>query len=145
MNKELINEKYNKEEIRKIADKIHEEFNIIFFNKDVPTGAIRNLARILECYPQTNEDKMYALELAAYIKYEVVQETEYVKPVLSSTPQFNKYRTNAFAVKKALSTIYNYEDEYKDMPRRIEESVKTAESLIDYEAFNYKRLSLNNK
>ena len=102
MSKNLVGIKYSESDILQIAKRIYEDYDIIFHNKEYPVMEIRNLARILEMYPQTEEDKLDALKLSSFIKYEIIQEIDYLSTSLRDNKEFNEYKTNTFAVNKAL-------------------------------------------
>ena len=123
---EMKKVKYNTEEILQMAEKMHEEYNMIFFERGLPVRAIGNLAKLLEEVDQTEENKMKVLEYAARIKYEIQISVDHITPGLAGNPKYLHYKSNDFAVQKAVNDIYTCEKSEEEYPKIIQSSIDSA-------------------
>ena len=146
MDNELVTIKYNKRDIKDVAKRMHDRYGLIFVNKLVPKSAIKKLARELEGYPQLEEDKLFALEYAARIKYEILNNIDYHSKETCDNPLFFEYKNNEFASKKAISDLYNSKTE-EVYPIEITRSIERAyfDSKKYFNKKGSKKLTLNTK
>ena len=141
----LNNTIYSDEEILQIAQKMHEEYELVFLESGVPRLAVTNLARSLSGYPQTQEKRLMTLEYAARIKYEIQNYVNHVNYKVSKDPKYFHYKKNEFAVKQAVNDMYGLETE-EELPKLIKYCVGNAlfSTCKEYDFFN-KKLTLKNK
>ena len=137
MEKELVNVKYTEKEIKDIATEIKDHYDYMFTSRR-PISGVRNLARMLEMYPQTEEDRLLALKYAAYLKYEIKSSIEHVIRGLGNDPQYFKYRYNDFVIEQALSFLYDNKETISIDHQRIEDCIRLAKSYVIYDYYAIK-------
>ena len=123
--RDLTEVKYNRKEIVDVAKRMHDNYGMIFVNRFVPVHSMKNLARLLEEYSQTEEQRLFVLEYAARIKYEILLNTDYFSVETCKNPMYFDFKNSAFASSKAASDIYGLDQEV-EMPELIEKSVDHA-------------------
>ena len=134
MKEGLVKVEYTEEEIKDLATEIKKHYDYMFAYKR-PISGVRNLARMLEMYPQTEEDRLLALKYAAYLKYEIKSSIENVIRGLGSDPQYFKYRYNDFVVEQVLSFLYDYDETISVDHQRIEKCISLAKSYVAYDYY----------
>lgn len=135
--------KYGRKEIVDVAKRMHDNYGMIFVNRLVPVHSVKKLAKLLEEYNQTEEQRLFVLEYAARIKYDILLNTDFFSVELCKDPTYFGFKNNQFATSKAVSDIYGLDEEI-EMPELIEKSVKHAYSeSIRYFNNTDKKLVLN--
>ena len=107
---ELIRVLYTDEEINEITQKLFLDYNGLLFSKKAPKAAVLNVARLLEQYPQTEDNKLNVLEFVSRYKCELKLLSSGLKidERLSKSPVSYafKYGKNEYAIKMALNYFY---------------------------------------
>lgn len=138
--------KYKNREINGVAKRMHSKYGIVFANRFIPRLAVKNLSRILERYPQTEEDRLFALECAARIKYEIMQNIDYYSEETCKDPKYFDYKKKEFAPDMAISIIYG-EENIDGLPELIERCIDAAysDAVSLFDNKSKRKLLLNNK
>ena len=136
--------KYTCKEINDVAKRMHSKYKIVFANRCVPRLAIRSLTKKLEEYPITEEQRLFVLEYAARIKYEIMHNVDYIYYDRSKDPTYFEYKKKDFAPLTAISYI-NGNDENEELPELIKDCISKAynDSVTHIENNQSKKLVLS--